>query len=190
MKKFGFLMIFLTMAACASGEDVSVPEAEPEAPPAKLEIKTQNLICPQVAIVKEAEEILDFENGEAVPAKLIAKAKMTGIDGDCAYRKGDIEESGIDIAFTLKSIVMRGPKLDKDKAKISFPFFVAVLDQSDNIVNRQTLTEKYRFSGDEKVKEQSEQLHIFIPLLEENLTVGPDYRVLIGFIKAKAETAE
>jgi len=189
MKKFGLLMVFLAMAACASDEDVAVPEAEPEAPP-KQEIKTQNLICPQVAVVKEAEEAADYQNGEADPAKLIAKAKMTGIDGDCGYRKGDLDESGIDIAFTLKSVAMRGPKLDKEKAKISFPFFVAVLDQSDQIVNRQTLTEKYRFSGDEKVKEQSEQLHIFIPMPEENLTAGPDYRVLIGFMKAKAETAE
>ncbi len=179
----GIFCLFLALAACASDEEK--PEAEPEAPP-KAEIKTKNLICPQVAVVKEADEAVDYANGEADPAKLIAKARLTGIEGDCGYRTGDADESGIDISFTLKSMAMRGPKLPESN-KVSFPFFVAVLDPSDNIVTRQTLSAGYRFPGDDKLREQSEQLHVFIPMPEEKLIAGPDYRVLVGFTKAKAE---
>ncbi len=177
MKKFPLLIVLFALASCAGD---SKPESE--APP-KPEVKTKHLICPQVAIVKEAEEIIDYGQEEADPSKLVAKAKMTKIEGDCAYRKGEASDSGIDIEFRLQSIAMRGPRLEGSKA--GFPFFVAVLDPGDTVINRQMLSANYRFSGEGKLAELNEAMHVFIPLPEESLIGGPDYRVLIGFASPK-----
>ncbi|MDR3424477.1 MAG: hypothetical protein P4M13_05290 [Alphaproteobacteria bacterium] len=177
MKKYGILLaLFLALAACADS-DKSPAKDQPAMP----EIKTDNLICPQVAILQEAQETFDYGGEKPDPAQLIAKARLKKIDGDCAYRADDKDgkKSGIDISFTLQEAAARGPRLEG--AQASFPYFVAVVDPADNILSRQTLTAQFKFSGSDQVTVSSDPLHVFIPLSPQELLAGPDYRVLVGF---------
>ena len=176
MKKISILFALLALAACA---DSGKSEPPKEAPPPKAELKTENMICPQVAILKEADETFDYGGEKPDPAQLVAKARLNKITGDCAYRTDAKKGIGIDITFTVQELAARGPRLGGNQ--VGFPYFIAVVDPADAVLNRQIVTAQFKFSGADKVVEINEPLHVFIPLTEKTLSAGPDYRVLIGF---------
>jgi hypothetical protein len=185
MKKFSALVLLLALAACAGSDKPEESKKEvAETKPAAQKIKTDNLICPQVAILQEAEEVSDYGGEEPDPAQLVAKARMKSIDGDCGYRK-----DGIDITFTLHMAAARGPRLGG--AQVSLPYFIVVVDPAENILNRQIVTASFQFTGSAAIIDSLEPLHVFIPLPETALQAGPYYRVLVGFQlpknKAKAD---
>ncbi len=179
MKKTFSLLFILFLAACAS--ETTKENSQEASAPAPAEVRTDNLICPQVAILKQAEEEADF-GGESGgdESQLVAKARFAKIEGDCAYRKGD--ESGIDVAFTLRAQAMKGARLGGERA--SFPYFIAVVDPADSVLSREVMTAEFKFLKDKKVSEIEEALHVFVPVSEDALPSGPDYRVLIGFLKS------
>ena len=181
MKKFGALLLLLALVACGGdkGDDAKKPDAEKkEAPP---KINTADLICPQVAIVQELQERHDYGGEEAAPDQLVAKARMKSIEGDCSYHP-----DGIDILFTLHLAAARGPRLGGNHT--SFPYFVAIVDPSENIVSRQTVTAQFKFHDKDKVSEDDEAMHVFIPLPQAAQLGGPNYRVLTGFEFPKTQT--
>ena len=173
IKKIGFLALLLAMSACSSEEKPPVVHDEPPAKEAEKPFRADGLICPQVAILKNAEEVFDYGREKADPSQLVAKALMKHVSGDCAYRP-----NGIDISFTLDMASSRGPRLG---TQVSFPYFVAIVDPAENILSRQLMTAQFKFAGSEKVVETHEPLHVFIPLTGIALQAGPDYRVLVGF---------
>ena len=192
MKKFGvtgmMLLSLLALAACGSDGDKKAKADESADKPKKEEIKTDDLICPQVAILQEAQDIQDYGGEKPDPAQAVAAAHMVKIDGDCAYHKDEKKKAknGIDISFTLHLDAWRGPRLGGNDT--SFPYFVALVDPSENILSRQILTAHFTFSGADKKTADEEKLHIFIPLSAEEMQAGPDYRVLVGFKNAKPNT--
>ena len=176
MKKFGVLFLLVTLVACASSDkpqQASKEEAAPTKAQREAKVKTEYLICPQTAILEQAQEVLDYGGETPDPAQLVAKARMASVEGDCAYRA-----KGIDLAFTLHIVSARGPRLG---SQASFPYFVAVIDPAENILSRQVLTASFKFSNSDKTLAGDEKLHIFIPIPEAALQSGPDYRVLMGF---------
>jgi hypothetical protein len=188
MKKIASLFVFLALVACGSSDKPELsqdaPSAEPiqETPLPEPEVRTDNLICPQVAILREAEEEFDYGGEKPNPGQLVAKARLRKIGGNCAYRKREGRETGIDIAFKLEVAAARGPRLGGDQ--VSFPYFLAVVDPSDTVLSRQVMTAQFDFSGGKKVTDTVEPLHVFIPLPVKDLPSGPHYRVLIGFTKS------
>ncbi|MFA4993757.1 MAG: hypothetical protein WC521_00405 [Bdellovibrionales bacterium] len=179
MKKFGSLLILLALVACSSNKK---PEVSEEISMPEPEIRTDNLICPQVAILRQADEEFDYGGEKPDVTQFVAKASLKQIKGDCAYRKDEDDPTGIDISFKVRVSAMKGPRLGGNQ--ISFPYFIAVVDPSDAVLQRQVLTAQFRFTGDSKVAEIEEPLHVFIPVSAKNLITGPSYRVLIGFTKS------
>ena len=179
MNKFATLLVLLALTACGGGDKPKV--AEEELPSPEPEIRTDNLICPQVAILRQADEVFDYGGEKPDSLQFVAKAHFKIIEGDCAYRKKE-NSSGIDIAFKLHASAIKGPRLGGNR--VSFPYFIAVVDPTDAILNRQVVTAQFNFSGDDKLTEIVEPLHVFIPLSAKELITGPSYRVLVGFTKA------
>ncbi len=180
MKKFGLLLVLFALTSCGSGDDKpKISEEEMAAP--EPEIRTDNLICPQVAILRQADEEFDYGGEKPDASQFVAKARLKKIEGDCAYRK-DSDPAGIDISFKLHASAMKGPRLGGDQ--ISFPYFIAVVDPADAVLNREVVTAQFKFSGDNKIAEIVEPLHVFIPISAKELITGPSYRVLIGFTKS------
>ncbi len=176
MKKFGILFLVLVLAACGGGDKPTVSKDTDDVP-AKTEakkLKLTDLICPQTAILEQAQKVSDYGGEAPDPAQLVAEARMTAVKGDCAYRK-----DGIDIAFTLHLQAARGKRLGG--SQVELPLFIAVVDPAEKILNKQTLTAQFKFSGSEKITDTDDLLHVFIPLSEAALQSGPDYRVLVGF---------
>jgi hypothetical protein len=179
MKKFGTLLLLMALAACGGGDKPKVAEEELLTP--EPEIRTDNLICPQVAILRQADEVFDYGGEKPDALQFVAKAHLKKIEGDCAYRK-DSNPSGIDISFKLQASAIKGSRLGGNQ--VSFPYFIAVVDPKDAILNRQVVTAQFNFSGDNKLAELVEPLHVFIPMSAKELITGPSYRVLVGFTKA------
>lgn len=181
MKKFGALVLLLVLAACAGGDKTGdAGKDTDDAKPVAQKMKTDNLICPQVAILQEAEEVFDYGGEDPDPSELVSKSRMKNIDGTCAYRK-----NGIDILFTVRMVAARGPRLGGSHAE--FPYFIAVADPADHVLSREVMTAAFTFSGADKVAGDDEALHVFIPLSKTALLSGPDYRVLVGFQMRKEQ---
>lgn len=171
------LMFILALTACGTSQedkDKEAAEAEAKAKIEKQKEDAKRLICPQVAIIRDLGDIKDFGTQKPDAAELVAQAKMLGVQGKCEY-----QEEGIDITFELALAAAKGPRLGGLRA--GFPYFVAVVAPDERILNKDKLTADFHFSSDSKIAEQTESLHIFVPLSKEGRALGPDYRVLMGF---------
>lgn len=166
-KYFLFLVVITILSSCA---DSDKPEAKEE----PMAIKKSIPICPQVAVVRELQEVTDYGGETPDPSQLVSKARLQSLDGDCAYTK-----SGIDVRINANFIAQRGPRLGG--RHISFPYFVAVVDPQEVILNKELMTEELNFSSQDYVTLDSQDLHVFIPLSKDKIIQGPSYQVLIGF---------
>ncbi len=131
-------------------------------------------ICPQVVIVRELDRISDYGTESPDPTQLVAKALMNNVNGDCAYQK-----DGIDIAFDLTMVAVRGPRLGGNH--VSLPYFIAVADPDHKILQKELMTADFHISNDEKTVEKTESLHVVIPVAKDKTDTGPNYQVLLGF---------
>lgn len=150
-----FLLLLLVLSACSSTkedkdyDDAEEVRKEEQAAEAKraLDSYKPKLICPQVAIIHELEGIQDFGDDPPGVGSLIAEARMQSVEGTCSY-----QDTGIDVAFTLKAVAAKGPKFRGDLYR--FPYFVAVLDPDDKILNKNEMTVRFDFKSSEKLADK------------------------------------
>ena len=148
--------VLLVVKACSSDKD------KKEAP----------RLCPQTAIVRELERIKDY-GGETPDEKaLVAVALMQSVRGRCDYK-----DDGVDENFDLNIVAERAERLGGDQ--VSFPFFIAVLDPDHKIISKELMTTDITFHGKDKKTEQTESLHVFIPVDKD--ANGEFHQVLMGF---------
>ncbi len=178
-------MLLTSIVACSSDDTKEQDMNDKKAAEAKAasNIYRPKLICPQVAIVRSLDTIRDFGNEQPAAAQLVAVARMENIDGDCGY-----QDNGIDIQFTLDFKAAKGPRLGGNKA--DFPFFIAVVDPSNEIVTKSQMTEQFKFKSDEKTVDITEPLHVFVPMTKDEKAHGGDYRVLMGFQLTEEQLAQ
>lgn len=178
---FSFLLMVLGVSSCAGSDADSSKEVKKDEKSIKT-AKPQTPICPQVAILRELQEIMDYGGEAPDPAQLVSKARLQSIDGDCAYTK-----DGIDVRFNVNFAAMRGPRLGGLHASI--PYFVAVVDPDQNILNKELMTEEFKFSSHDSVTLDSQNLHVFIPLPKDKIILGPDYQIVVGFQLRKEQVS-
>ena len=175
------------LSACAGDDnpdEADKAEVAAEAPPKTHDEALKRLaalpICPQVAIVRGLDDMRDYGGEKPDASELVAGAKLMGVQGQCEYT-----DTGIDVHFDLNMVAARGPRLGGKHT--SFPFFVAVVEPSGTILNKERMTAEFNFSGDERTANTAETLHVFIPLPIAKRGLGPDYRVLMGFQLSAAQ---
>jgi hypothetical protein len=175
------LALMLAFTACSSSDDEkkeedlkAARENEVANVAAKDKYKPPAPICPQVAIIHELEYARDYGGEKPDTSQLVAAAKLVGLDGECEY-----QDNGIDITFKTSLAAKRGPRLGSDHA--DFPFFIAVVDPDQKILNKDQITASFRFKEGENITTQDEPLHVFIPLAKDKDQTGPNYQVLLGF---------
>lgn len=129
-------------------------------------------LCPQVAIVRALEKVVDYglENPDAT--KLVSVATMNTVEGTCEYT-----DKGVDVNFTLTMTAEKGPRLGGDRA--SFPFLISIVGSDDKVRAKDIMTAQFTFKGDEKRTELAQPLHVFIPLAKGEDAAA--MRVLTGF---------
>ncbi|MDE1901136.1 MAG: hypothetical protein KGI37_05775 [Alphaproteobacteria bacterium] len=177
MRKYLLLAVALVLAACADDSgSADQGGAAHDKDDKKAQAEIAPPICPQVAILIEAQRKADYGREQPDPSQLVATAQMQNVDGDCSY-----QDNGIDIKYTLHMTARRGPRLGGGHDE--FPYFVAIVDPADRIISRQILTASFTFSDGSDTATDDEPLHVFIPLAKTAQLGGPDYRVLAGFQK-------
>ena len=170
-------MLLLTLAGCGwFNDDKKGPEADPktEHGPKGQFSQQPAPICPQVAIVRALADIYDYGVEKPSPSELVAGSHMETVSGDCSYIDG-----GVDVTFNLSIVTARGPRLGGEY--VSFPYFVAIVDPNENIIDKQRLTAEITLNSKTPTTTQDENLHVFIPLPKDNKRLGSSYRVLMGF---------
>jgi hypothetical protein len=143
-------------------------------------IKKNPPICPQVAILRPLQDMRDYGHDTPDLSQLVAAARLENVSGECEYK-----DNGIDITFDLTMSAVRATRLGGHHA--SFPYFAAVLDGADTIINKEMFTAEFNFSDDKPNVTSTNSLHVFIPLDKSQLPTGPTYRVLIGFQETKEQ---
>jgi|GEM_PF-976883 len=151
----GVLWLVLSLTACSSDKE-----------------KKAERLCPQTAIIRELEHVMDYGVETPDSKTLVATALMKKVTGRCEYT-----DTGVDVGFELIVAAGKGPRLGGDK--VNFPFFVSILTPEQKIVAKEQMTAEFSFSGSSKVTEQIEQLHVFIPMDKD--ADGTNYQVLMGF---------
>jgi len=152
--------VFLLLSACASDNG-------------------SERLCPQTAIVRELERINDYGADAPGEETLVAVAVMRGVKGRCEYR-----DDGVAVEFSVDMIAGKKERLGGER--VSFPFFVAVLDPEKNILSKELMTTEFDFSG-KKLMEQTESFRVFIPA--EKDTDVSYYQLLIGFQLSEEQLA-
>jgi hypothetical protein len=172
----------LALAACSASSDSENKEEDIKAARADAVTKAVNdekykppkPICPQVAIIHELENVRDYGGEKPDPDRLVSEGKLINIEGSCEY-----QDTGVDIAFTLHMAARRGPRLGSNR--VDFPFFIAVVDPDQNILNKDQMTASFQFDEDKRTAAHDEPLHVFLPLAKAKDQDGPNYQVLLGF---------
>lgn len=170
-KALGLCLLTLTLLTACSGSDT---DSDGDKAPPSTSKSGLSPICPQVAIVRGLDSLTDYGQDSPSPGQLVAAATLTGIEGTCEYKT-----NGIDVLFDLDMIVLKGPRLGG--LHFSVPYFVAIMDPTGQIVDKDQMTADISFSSNEKKSDHAESLHVFIPLAADHQTNGPDYQVLLGF---------
>ncbi len=191
MKRWSLLLIILaavSLGACSSSSDADQEgekiKKEEEAK-AAVAPKKSLPICPQVAIVRELDDIKDYGNEKPSLDQLVGEARMDSVQGNCGYIEekddNDKKTGKIDIAFDLKLTAARGPRMGSTHG--SFPFFVALIDPEQKIITKDKMIADFTFSDskDNITADKVESLHIILPLEREKWDTGPNYQVLLGF---------
>lgn len=161
MKRALFLLCLVPLALTACASDKKPPRQ-----------------CPQVAILRDLDRVEDYGNDTPDPSTLVSVAALRRVDGGCRY-----DEKGVDVNFKLTMAAEKGPRLGGDK--VSFPFFVSLIDPEDKVVRKELMTAAFEFPSGQKYVETSEDLHVFIPLAEDQEASA--YRILSGFQLSEAQ---
>jgi hypothetical protein len=91
------------------------------------------ITCPDVGVIKDAAQFVDFRPGTGRDATdVVAKAEMTAARLECAFAE-DVVETKVTFALT----VTRGPAMTGDQ--VTLPYFVAVVsaDETKLVSKRQ-----------------------------------------------------
>ncbi len=83
-------------------------------------------ICPNTSFVRDTSTITEFKDD-----KIISKAALKDLSGTCSYKKGVIK-----VKTSLEIYAELAPGIEQDK--LEYPYFIALLDGNDNILNKKT----------------------------------------------------
>lgn len=135
--------------------------------------------CPQTGFVREASRATFFmpDAPAQTDENVVAWVVIDGLTGECEFDDGRVE---IKTEFTLYA--KRGPA-GEGMEETGFNYFAAVLDERDDVLNRESLRTEIEF--DENLGSSDESLTIEIPV-KPGVDTGA-YKVVIGLELSEAQ---
>lgn len=141
-------------------------------------IVTPETRCPEVRIVDELSSLTEFAGeGHTDSQNQISQVFMTAVNTACQYSQKNV---AIDLKLEFKGTL--GPKAkvrQDDKPFFSYPFFVAVLSEKEEILAKEVFSASLSYGRDEQSHTYYESLRQIIPF--DDAAEAPGYKVLIGF---------
>ena len=128
--------------------------------------------CPRVALLNDAAKMTRYRDGQGRDlTDVLYEARVQDVKSGCKYADGRVRvEAMIDI------IAQRGPAFDGANAQV--PFFVAVIDEAQNIIAKKNFDSEVEFRDGRRragVREEIDQT-VFLKEGEH----GPEYEIIVG----------
>ena len=144
----------------------------------KLNGSGLNLACPQVGILRDANQVTLYRPGGQGAANVQARAQIVDYQGNCTY-----DEDGVTVDVSLILIAERGPALVGSSVPLTY--FAAIIDPAGNISTRQRFDTTVDFTGNTPRAGSREDLQPHIPLPKAQDARA--YQVLVGFQLTEAQ---
>jgi hypothetical protein len=128
--------------------------------------------CPRVSLLNDAAKLTRYRDGPGRDlTDVLFEARVHDVKWGCKYADGRVRvEAMIDI------IAQRGPAFAGANAQV--PFFVAVIDETQNIIAKKTFDSEVEFRDGRRragVREEIDQT-VFLKQGEH----GPEYEIIVG----------
>lgn len=161
----GLALLAPLLAACGNSSDVRVAPA-----------------CPQLAIVKEAADLVRTNGRGQDITDLVLDARITAVPASCKLGPKNTVEAELRVAVEL----VRGPAAQG--RRVNVPYFIAVTDSQDRLLDKQ----EYSFQGDfpvnvDRVNTAGQPVTLAIPTSAER--PASSFRVYVGFALTPEEVA-
>lgn len=142
--------------------------------------------CPSATLVKDLAFITQFEEG-ATPSdsSKVSAVDISRLNSSCVYKDGSVD---VELYITFDgSIGPKGRMRPTDEAFFSYPYFVAVTNDSNEIISKDVFALSFSYEKNQIEQSYSEKITQTIPVETED--DGENYNVLIGFQLTQDELA-
>ena len=147
--KFVVFALALTLAACGGGSPEVVYS------------------CPQPFTVQDAGRLTHFKDGPGRDPRDIAyEASVVGAATKCS-----LSRNRVDVTLFMRISVSAGPSASAGRTSV--PYFVRVLDSSNNVVQSQDFSADFRLTSSNPRGSSQEELTFVVP-------VEGGYRIAVG----------
>ena len=137
-----------------------------------------DLACPQIGILREANQVTLYRPGGKGAADVEARAQIVDYAGNCTY-----DEDGVTVDVSLILVAERGPALAG--TAVPLRYFAAIVDPAGTITARQQFDTVIDFTGNVPRAGSREDLQPRIPMPRGK--DGRGYQVMVGFQLTQAQ---
>lgn len=136
------------------------------------------MICPQVQIVDELSSLSDFSDmSDMNESNLISRVNLTQVESSCSF---DGHNVIVDLKLAFEGqLGVKGKARESDRPTFSYPFFIAVTDNSGAIKAKEIFGASMTYQANETYHTYYESLRQIIPV--EDDTEARDFTVMVGF---------
>lgn len=176
MRALALALLPLALAACGevrSGGRGTAPVAASVRPD-----------CPATVALADAADLRRYRTPESQDlTDLIVNARITGLAGQCVFAD---RRRSVEVTLTLTMEATRGPAARE--RTVSIPYFVAVTDRQDQILDKTIYTVAAEFPANRsRLRLTGEQVTLTLPITQERPPAS--YTVIVGFQLTEAELA-
>jgi hypothetical protein len=140
--------------------------------------------CPTLTLPADLADLTRYRPGSPPDlTTVVLDAKVTAVDANC--RRGRRDQS-VDATISMRFQLDRGPAAPNRGVQI--PWFLALLDADNNVINRQTFVLPAQFGANTtRAAVSSQPVEVSFPVGQTRR--AQDYRIMVGFQLTEEELA-
>ncbi len=141
--------------------------------------------CPTLTLPADLADLTRYRPGSPPDlSSVVLDARVTAVDANC--RRGRRDQS-VDATISMRFQIDRGPAAPS--RAVQLPWFIALLDADNNVINRQTFVLPAQFGvNTTRAAVSSQPVEISFPVGQERR--AQDYRIMVGFQLTEDELAQ
>lgn len=151
--------------------------AQPDANAERKKMPAYDGTCPPVSVRPDLKRLVEFTDEEKpTDSTKMSEVTINGVTNTCRVENGTIVMQ-IDIALYGQT----GPKArvkPSDKPSFAYPYFIAVTDQTGNVVSKEIFAASLAYGANQKDINQTESVFQNIPVPDKE--AGQNFNVIVG----------
>lgn len=133
--------------------------------------------CPPVSVRPDLKQLVEFTDPEKpTDATKVSEVTILGVQNTCR-----IENGGLVMQLDISLYGETGPKgrmKPGDKPSFAYPYFVAVTDETGNVVSKEIFAASLAYGKDQNDINQTESVFQTMPF--PDAAAGKSYNVIVG----------